>query len=56
MRAHESAQQDDGKDGSWVHTYLHRKGGAIRATHPIGAVGLASPFAGSRWMWNGSAS
>jgi hypothetical protein len=24
-RAHESAQQDEGKDGSWVHAYLHRK-------------------------------
>jgi hypothetical protein len=26
-RAHESAQQDEGKDGSWVHAYLHRKEG-----------------------------
>jgi hypothetical protein len=26
-RAHESAQQDQGKDGSWVHAYLHRKEG-----------------------------
>lgn len=26
-RAHESDQQDDGKDGSWVHAYLHRKEG-----------------------------
>jgi hypothetical protein len=25
--AHESAQQDEGKDGSWVHAYLHRKEG-----------------------------
>ena len=24
---HESAQQDEGKDGSWVHAYLHRKEG-----------------------------
>ena len=24
-RAHESAQQDEGPDGSWVHAYLHRK-------------------------------
>jgi hypothetical protein len=24
-RAHESAQQDEGRDGSWVHAYLHRK-------------------------------
>ena len=26
-RAHESAQQDEGMDGSWVHAYLHRKEG-----------------------------
>ena len=26
-RAHESAQQDEGVDGSWVHAYLHRKQG-----------------------------
>jgi hypothetical protein len=25
--AHESAQQDEGIDGSWVHAYLHRKEG-----------------------------
>lgn len=26
-RAHESAQQDEGRQGSWVHAYLHRKQG-----------------------------
>ena len=26
-RAHESAQQDEDRDGSWVHAYLHRKEG-----------------------------
>jgi hypothetical protein len=26
-RAHESAQQDEGQAGSWVHAYLHRKEG-----------------------------
>ncbi len=26
-RAHDSAQQDEGQDGSWVHAYLHRKEG-----------------------------
>ena len=26
-KAHESAQQDEGLDGSWVHAYLHRKEG-----------------------------
>lgn len=24
-RAHESAQQDEGIEGAWVHAYLHRK-------------------------------
>lgn len=27
VRAHESAQQDEGPEGSWVHAYLHRKEG-----------------------------
>ena len=27
--AHESAQQDEGREGSWVHAYLHRKEGDI---------------------------
>ena len=26
-KAHESAQRDEGPDGSWVHAYLHRKEG-----------------------------
>ena len=26
-RANESAQQDEGPEGSWVHAYLHRKEG-----------------------------
>jgi hypothetical protein len=26
-RAHESVQQDEGVEGSWVHAYLHRKEG-----------------------------
>lgn len=29
MRAHESAQQDEGTEGSWVHAYLHRKEGDL---------------------------
>jgi len=28
-RAHESAQQDEGPAGSWVHAYLHRKEGDL---------------------------
>jgi hypothetical protein len=54
-RALESAQQDEGIEGSWVHAYLHRKEGD-QATLPIGTAGQASPFAGSHWMRNGSAS
>jgi len=26
-KAHETAQQDEGRAGSWVHAYLHRKEG-----------------------------
>ena len=26
-RAHDCAQEDNGRDGSWVHAYLHRKEG-----------------------------
>jgi hypothetical protein len=29
VKAHESAQQDEGPDGAWVHAYLHRKEGDI---------------------------
>lgn len=28
-KAHESAQQDEGPAGSWVHAYLHRKEGDL---------------------------
>ncbi len=28
-RAHESAQQDERRDGAWVHAYLHRKEGDL---------------------------
>ena len=53
-RAHESAQQDEGVEGrGCMLIYTAKK--AIRAMLPIGIVGRASPFAGSRWMRNGSA-
>jgi hypothetical protein len=29
-QAHESAQQDEGPEGSWTHAYLHRKERVIR--------------------------
>jgi len=28
-KAHDSAQRDEGPDGSWVHAYLHRKQGDL---------------------------
>lgn len=54
-RAHESAQQDEGPEGSWVHAYLHRKeGDQGNAAYWYGRAG--SLFARSRWIWNGSGS
>jgi hypothetical protein len=39
-RAHESAQRDEGPDGSWVHAYLHRKeGDQDNATYWYGRAG-----------------
>ena len=39
-RAHESAQQDEGVEGSWVHAYLHRKeGDQGNATYWYGRAG-----------------
>ena len=51
-RAHESAQQDEGPDGSWVHAYLHRKEGAAgnaaywyqRANKPVCREALDSEW------------
>ena len=54
-RAHDCAQKDEGKTGSIVHAYLHRKEGDMRNA----AAGTAAPAAnpptvslersGSRW-------
>ena len=39
-RAHESAQQDEGAAGAWVHAYLHRKeGDASNAGYWYGRAG-----------------
>ncbi|MFY9843340.1 MAG: hypothetical protein ACLPN2_04735 [Terriglobales bacterium] len=39
-RAHESAQEDEGPRGSWVHAYLHRKeGDQGNAAHWYGRAG-----------------
>ena len=47
-RAHECAQEDKGRDGAWVHAYLHRKEGDIgnagywyaRANRPVPAASV----------------
>src|ERR1700692_4086640 len=54
-RAHESTQQDDGENGAWVHAYLHRKEGD-QSNAAYWYRRLASSFAGSHWIRNGSAS
>jgi hypothetical protein len=39
-KAHESAQQDEGPEGSWVHAYLHRKeGDSSNAAYWYGRAG-----------------
>ena len=39
-KAHESAQQDEGPQGSWVHAYLHRKeGDSSNAAYWYGRAG-----------------
>src|SRR5579863_3506122 len=51
-RAHESAQQDEGPAGSWVHAYLHRKEGDgsnagywySRAGKPVFRIALIALF------------
>ena len=53
--AHESAQQDEGQDGSWVHAYLHRKEGD-QGNALTGMVERGKLFAENRSMRSGSAS
>jgi hypothetical protein len=43
-RAHESAQQDEGPAGAWVHAYLHRKeGDSSNAGYWYQRAGKTSP-------------
>ena len=54
-RAHACAQEDGGRDGSWVHAYLHRKEGDVgnagywyaraRRSAPATGVTLAAEWA-----------
>ena len=47
-RAHAAAQEDHGRDGAWVHAYLHRKEGDrgnagywyVRAGRPVPAASV----------------
>ena len=42
-KAHESAQQDEGPQGAWVHAYLHRKEGDLsNAAYWYGRAGKPS--------------
>ena len=52
-KAHESAQQDEGPAGAWVHAYLHRKEGDLsnagywykRAGRPQARISLDQEWA-----------
>lgn len=52
-RAHESAQQDEGSAGSWVHAYLHRKeGDASNAAYWYSRCGRRPSTASLQHEWN----
>lgn len=47
-RAHDCAQEDSGRDGSWVHAYLHRKEGDLgNAGYWYARAGRAAPAHGT---------
>lgn len=51
-RAHESAQQEEGTAGSWVHAYLHRKeGDASNASYWYSRAGRPPSLAGLDEEW-----
>lgn len=52
-RAHESAQQDEGPAGSWVHAYLHRKeGDASNAAYWYSRFGRRPSTASLQQEWD----
>jgi hypothetical protein len=56
-KAHESAQQDEGPSGSWVHAYLHRKeGDASNAAYWYGRAKRAVSQFSSDQEWEEIAS
>jgi hypothetical protein len=51
-RAHESAQQDEGPAGAWVHAYLHRKeGDASNAGYWYQRAGKTAPHSSFDEEW-----
>lgn len=51
-RAHESAQQDEGTAGAWVHAYLHRKeGDSSNAAYWYSRAGKAPSRASFEKEW-----
>src|SRR3954462_342673 len=47
-KAHECAQNDHGRDGSWVHAYLHRKEGDVgNAGYWYSRAGRQPPASGT---------
>src|SRR6266540_5142391 len=56
-KAHESAQQDEGQAGSWVHAYLHRKeGDASNASYWYSRAGRRPSTASLEEEWTEIAS
>jgi|SRR5579864_4941983 len=52
-KAHESAQQDQGPAGAWVHAYLHRKeGDASNAAYWYQRAGKRSPKGSLQEEWD----
>jgi hypothetical protein len=51
-KAHESAQQDEGPQGAWVHAYLHRKEGSTEnASYWYGRAGKPVPHSSFDEEW-----
>lgn len=52
VKAHESAQQDEGRAGAWVHAYLHRKeGDTSNADYWYGRANKTRPRASFEEEW-----
>jgi hypothetical protein len=50
--AHDAAQRDDGRNGAWVHAYLHRKEGDLsNASYWYGRAGRDNPDVSLEREW-----